>query len=311
MASKYDRVRQYGDSDGVRVLTPDASSEGYRVLMLLLFVVIVGSLVFAMALFFPPIAVLVGVGLVKYGFGQRTEGAWIRDTPEEPVRSVSAGTSAVSGTVVTADEGGMTAPFTDEECVVARWDVTAGTGDDRTLAQSTESVPFFVDDGTGRLLVRPDPGETHFFFGRGDFTDDTPGIAYLLGAMAGGAEQVIVEPGAPLPARVAAFLDEREIASPRGKLEVTQRLLRPGEDVYVFGPVGVRDGEGVAANDGNLVAAPSASPVDESAPEFLVSTVSPRKLAARRWWFRLPVALGCCFVLFGGIWTILIVWLLL
>ena len=53
----------------------------------------------------------------------------------------------------------MTAPFSDEDCVVAAYEVEEydSSGDDSswdTLEQGILSCPVFVHDGTGELLSR-------------------------------------------------------------------------------------------------------------------------------------------------------------
>lgn len=55
----------------------------------------------------------------------------------------------------------MRAPFSDDECVLAEWEIEecdeSGKGSRwRTEGSGTLSVPFYVDDGTDRVLVRPD-----------------------------------------------------------------------------------------------------------------------------------------------------------
>jgi hypothetical protein len=87
------------------------------------------------------------------------EGRRIASQEITPIARLGPGPAAISGTARPADEGPLSAPLTERECVAAthRISETAGKDDaEPFLAEGTESVPFYADDGAGEVLVRPD-----------------------------------------------------------------------------------------------------------------------------------------------------------
>lgn len=100
--------------------------------------------------------------VIYWGFQTYQFARVIRDTAPEPVRSVSMGRTEVRGRVV-PDERVYDQPFTEGRCVYGEYEVEeyreSSDDDDskswETIGSGTFGVPFYIDDGTGRILVEP------------------------------------------------------------------------------------------------------------------------------------------------------------
>jgi len=225
-----------------------------------------------------------GYAVIRRGFELRRQRQLIRDTPTEEVESVSMGPSELAGTARPHD-GTLTAPFSEVPCLLARWRVEEyrDDGDDdggswRTIASGLESVPFVLDDGTGRLLVEPH--------------DD---VEFAVSE----EPRLDVDVDETPPDRVAAFLAEQDVpvepqdwellegvdfGTEEGDRRYYQELLQPGEHVYVFGTVQPDE----AAPDG--VAVRKVTDGSRAEPLFLLGDKPAAEIAADRKWalWRLP-----------------------
>lgn len=197
---------------------------------------------------------LIGVGLMRKAFRLRKQRNLVRETPTEDVESVSLGQSELQGTARPGEAGTITAPFSDEECLVAEWRVeeyrvtedSDGNEDGswHRKAHGVEHVPFYVDDGTGQLLVRPDERVIY------EITED---------------EEERIEVGVnQSPSSAIREFEKRngiEVASGNeshgghreGDRRYFQNLIQPGEQTYVFGVVQLRDDRRSSVNQENLV----------------------------------------------------------
>ncbi len=111
------------------------------------------------------IVFLGGAYLVWVGFRRWRQRTLMQDTPTENAQSLSVGPSELSGTAVPADEP-MSAPFSDDDCVVAEYEVEEydTSGDNNTWDTVDSDVlfrPFYVEDSTGKVLVRPHEEATY------------------------------------------------------------------------------------------------------------------------------------------------------
>lgn len=68
-------------------------------------------------------AFVAGIWLIRKGTERWRQRRLIRETPTEAVEALTTGPSAITGTAVTADRGPTSAPFSDEDCVVARYEI--------------------------------------------------------------------------------------------------------------------------------------------------------------------------------------------
>lgn len=242
------------------------------------------------------VALLGGGWLVRVGFRRRRQRSLMEDTPTEQAESLSMGPSEIQGTASLPDGGPAQAPFTDDECVVAKWKIEEyredrdddGGGSWTTVEAGVRQIPFYVDDGTGAALVRPYEDATYDLEGE-DWTT------------------VEVDSSSNGPEPVQAFVDGTEsVDYPSngggrdGDRRYKQNLIRPDEDVYVFGTVQPLD-DGTVGTDNvdNLVI----EKVDEDDPRmepmFMISDDSERDLVSKRRWALWRIPVGVVFVVFG------------
>ncbi|WP_254837774.1 DUF3592 domain-containing protein [Natronomonas marina] len=236
------------------------------------------------------VVALGGLGLVKTGFTRRKQRTLMRDTPTEDVEALSVGPSEVKGSALAAD-GPIQAPFSDEECVVADYEIEEYDDNDddpgnwHTVESGVLHTPFLVDDGTGRVRVEPHDEATY------ELDPDDWTTTY-------------VDSGDRGPAPVQQFVDATEglsyPADATGKdndRRYKQNLVRDKESVYVFGTAQPRDGDVGGSNADRLVVRKVGE--DDALEEtmFLISDDEEADLVDRREWagWRLPV---------GGLFTV-------
>ncbi|HEX3846169.1 MAG TPA: GIDE domain-containing protein, partial [Steroidobacteraceae bacterium] len=97
--------------------------------------------------------------------------AWIKsrlvaDTPTSRIRSAAQGYAALCGRALPADETAIKGPLTGRPCTWWRYEIEERryTGRSRswcTVGSDTSSVPFVLDDGTGRCLIDPRGAEVY------------------------------------------------------------------------------------------------------------------------------------------------------
>lgn len=233
-----------------------------------------------------PVTVVVGIVLVAVGTfsvargrKRRHQKATIEGTETTDLLRMTPGPVEVVGRAEPGDDGPMRAPFSDDDCLVAYWEIEEWEESGKHSSWRTEgsgylSRPFYVDDGTDRALVRPE-GAT--------FEVDSD------------AERVIEVGADEEPARpIREFLDlESTPGDPDraliqaldwgqqvGDRKYRQDLIRPGEQVYVHGTatrVGAREFGG---NDFEIVVAADDGHAD--ADLFLVSDRSEDDLVSAR-----------------------------
>lgn len=213
--------------------------------------------------------VVIGALVMRDAFRRRKQRQLIEETPTEEIESLTLGPSEVKGTVVAGEEP-LRAPFSEDDCVIARWKVEQyhydhedNRGEWREVRSGVECVPFYVDDGTGRLRVEPDEDVVY------EIEKDTEPMFE-------------VDARQRPPEAVGTFFRDRgfsPVESLRSTLDLPggftfnrgggfsfglgdrhsgdrryyQHLIRPDEDVYVFGTVQLRDGVRSADNAENLL----------------------------------------------------------
>ncbi|MFW5983761.1 MAG: DUF3592 domain-containing protein [Halobacteria archaeon] len=247
------------------------------------------------------IAIFGGVWLVRTGIRRRKQRTLIKDTPTEEVESLSIGTSEIKGNAVISDLETLRAPFSEDDCVIAEYEVEEYHDNDdeaggswRTVEIGVLHTPFYVDDGTGRVLVEPDDEATYDL----DPEDETT---------------VYVDSSEKGPEPVRRFVETEDIGFPADRSgkdndrRYRQNLILPEESVYVFGTVERRDGVSSARNEDALVVGGDGALEDEM---FMISDDEEADLIERREWalWRLPVgglflvvALAVFLVVFGPV----------
>lgn len=150
----------------------------------------------------------------------------VRETPTTDAADVSVGeTVEVYGTAKASDHGTHKAPFSHDDCLVCEYEVIEKSGKDEVVDSGTAGVPFYVDDGTGKVLVDPEDAKLKMPL-------DT---------------EKEVESQKPPSELQGGYVDVgvNEVDS-----EYRERYLEPGKEVYVYGDAVGSDGEDVVVNRG-------------------------------------------------------------
>lgn len=120
--------------------------------MLLAFVTHDLNLDFALA-----VAFLAGLYLFLKGFRVYREYHVLADTPEEPIRSIAMGLVHIHGKA--KGEKLVNGPVTNTPCLFYKVDIEAyktdskGNGSWSHVATDADGAPFYLEDGTGRVLM--------------------------------------------------------------------------------------------------------------------------------------------------------------
>jgi hypothetical protein len=234
-----------------------------------------------------------GAGLVTTGFTRRKQRTLMRNTPTEDVESMAVGPSQVKGSALAADGDPFPAPYSDDDSVVAEYEVEEYHEDDdggnwNTVAWGVVHTPFFVDDGTGRVLVEPHDEATF------DLDPDD-------------RETVDIDSSERGPEPVQRFVERTEDVSypadapgSENDRRYHQTLIRDKESVYVFGTARPRDGDNRGGSNPDRLAIRHV--VDDDALEgtmFLISDDAEAGLVDRREWAGLRIPAGGGFVVLG------------
>jgi hypothetical protein len=235
------------------------------------------------------VTVVGGVWLIRVGFRRRKQRALMEDTPTEQVQSLSIGPSEIKGKAVTAELEPGPAPFSNEKSVVAKYEIREYDDDSdddggswQTIEEDVLHKPFYLDDGTGSVLIRPDD-ETIF-----DLDPDDWSETYVDSSNRG-------------PEPIQEFVEGHDdISFPKnagGKdndRKYRQNLIKDGESAYVFGTVHPRETDQIergAANEDRVAVQKTAEDSSLSEPMYMISDDSEKSLTNRREWalWRLPV----------------------
>lgn len=237
-------------------------------------------------------AILLGLGFVLTGVQHHREGGRIEGAPLTPIEDLEPGPVAVEGTARPTDDGSVQTPFSGREALAVEYRLREAMGKNRQtptkLAEGDERVPFYVDDGTGRVLVRPEAAdlelerEEEFRVPR----DERP-----------------PEPAERFLARRADIGDPTEPAM--GALQPTvgtryfrEWLLEPGEEVYVFGKA--THEQGSEFEEGDLEICEGAAGGHPNPTTFVVADRGEAEVAGgHRSGGRLAVVLGLALVAIG------------
>jgi hypothetical protein len=228
---------------------------------------------------FGVVCLAVGAFAIARGRTQRHQRLTIEGTETTDALRVTPGPVELVGRAEPAEDGPLRAPFSDEDCLAAYWEIEEWEESGKHSSWDTEgsgylSTPFYVDDGTDRVLVRPD-GATFDIDRHAESVvevgaDEEPprAIREFL--------ELESTPGDP----DRAFIRALDWGQQVGDRKYRQDLLRPGEQVYVHGTatrVGARE---FGDNDFEVVAA-----ADDGYPDadlFLISDRSEDELVSAR-----------------------------
>jgi hypothetical protein len=168
-----------------------------------------------------PLVLVAGTGLYWFarGFRDLRTARRLRDMPTARVRSLPQGSVELSGTAHSAEPA--TAPFTGKACAYYEAEVLEHRRSGKrsrwvTRHREASSLPFWLDDGTGRVCVLPAGAETHLPL---DYHEEFSGFGSLPGA----AEQALARWGIG-----GGFLS-------RERLRLRERRIDLGCPVFVYG----------------------------------------------------------------------------
>lgn len=238
-----------------------------------------------------------GLYLIWKGFTLRRQREYIQETPTAEIESVSIGPAELIGTA-RPENGPLQAPFSDEECLVARWEVEEWHQTDdssywKTIDEGVDFTDFSIDDGTGTMFVDP-----------------TQAAEYVLTS---GQDRVVrVDVDEPEPSTIQRFvardgtpgdasnvLSVVDLGNQSGDRRYRQNLLSPGDEAYVYGAV---RRESTGDGEARLVVGAPTEGVDTGL--FMISDERESTLLDRRRWallWRLPAGAALAALGVGGL----------
>jgi len=241
---------------------------------------------------FPVMGFYVGWLMLLHGFDRYRRYNLIRNTPTAAVRAVPMGRVEVKGRVhPLSDDELVAAPFTGVRCVVFECRVEEYHEDDdgghwETIHRRREAPPFYLRDETGALAVEAHDATWSFEEDyRETFREDER------------------------PDRIARYVEEH--AGEEGLLDVdwlggekqrfTERVLEPGDELYVLGAARPASDASVHLPHGVEAIVKR----DRAADVFLLSDAPEAELLSTRWWTGL-INLGGGMVLVPGCGAVLL-----
>ena len=223
---------------------------------------------------------LTGIGIagVGYGYRRRRQRAAIASVETTDALRVTPGPAEVYGTAEPTDDGSMRAPFSEGGCLLAEWKVeeweeSGKHASWRTEGTGTLTVPFYVADDTGQVLVRPGGAAVEL---SGDWETTEVGIDETPPGQIREFTEMDSTPGDPDEALIGTL----DWGTQVGDRRYHQRVLRPGEAVYVHGTATRVESERFGGDDFEIVA--GADDGDPDSDVFLVADSTESALLARR-----------------------------
>lgn len=206
-----------------------------------------------------------GLGIGAYSWILQNRKRLIESIPTSSIRSLALGLVEISGRTQATGEL-LSSPFGDLPCVFYTYLVEeqVGTGKTKrwdTVAKGTSELPFYVNDGTGRVLVVPHSAELMF-------PDERTYRQNWIGE---------------LPPTTVAGLHRLGISSKswlgHRPLRCRETCILPDEQVYVLGTAREQD------DAGNLVENASRLYIGSSLDHhFIISDRSETELVSRLEW---------------------------
>ena len=153
----------------------------------------------------------------------------ILDTPLSRIHSASVGLVEITGTPIGPKT--LTAPVTTEPCYYYRvqaweWKESGNKHEWEQVLDESLCVPFFLEDGTGRILIDPQGAEMDV---HRSFFDE-------IGASFRSGRDLHYE-------NARSFLVKRGLVAYE-KIKIEERILQPGFPLFVFGTLGENPSRG-------------------------------------------------------------------
>lgn len=216
------------------------------------------------AIFLYGIGLLAGLGLIYTGFLNFRRRRLISDTPTSVIDSLAMGPVEVKGTVEAA-AGTIDAPF-GGECVISSYTIESPDPDDpgwNTVESDLQAKPFYIDDGSGKVLVNAYDIDDMALDLEFDGSDHE--IRRVINHDGSGEDmpeelvtfrQSIGREGTP-----DAFIGSK-------KRRYTQETLRPGDTVFAFGEATFPDSDTVGTTPNGSVEVPEADAANTQLQEL-------------------------------------------
>ncbi len=174
-------------------------------------------------------------GLVLFfkGFGLLQRKRLIQDIPRCTIRSAALGLVELSGTAT--GDSTLLSPLCQLDCLfyqITAWTLTGGDQYRhwKKVAEESLSVPFFIEDNTGRMLVDAKGADLQI---SPDYSEEYGGTSR---GTYGRAAAYVVEPELSVPEAVGHFLARHGI-SPDAAVKVEERSVKTGDRLFIVGTV--------------------------------------------------------------------------
>lgn len=251
---------------------------------------------------------VLGFVAIGAGFKSYRTGKLIYNTPTEKVQSMAVGRTELQGT---ARDAGLLLdqPFSNGKCLYYKYKVkerrkkttTDSDGNKKTkkrwktISSGEMAVPFYLDDGTGEVLVLANEGadfsissdntlKERFRKGKSppssyktfDTTVDVPDqLQDKVDTSRGRIRTFIRKLRGKDEEPTDLKLSKPSLGSTGRRRRYEQEVLPPGEDTYVFGSAEIRENP-MGANEERLTIQ-----VDDATGRFVVSDKGEEKLATK------------------------------
>jgi hypothetical protein len=178
-----------------------------------------------------------GLVLFYRGFGLLQRKRLIQDVPLSNIRSAALGLVEVSGTV--SGKETLLSPLCQVDCYfyqVTAYRLSGSSGEFqrwKKVAEESLSVPFCMDDGTGKLLVDAEGAELEI---PPDYSGEEGGEQYGGRGGIGPRLAAAMNPEISVSDAVAHFLARHGI-SHEGRVKVEERSVKAGDRLFIVGTV--------------------------------------------------------------------------
>ena len=173
------------------------------------------------------VAVAGGLYLFVRGFSVLARKRLLVNTPTSKIRSASLGLVEIGG--LATGPYTMSAPITGKACFLYETTVWQQRDSEKNhnwekVAEESLHLPFFLDDGTGQLLIAPDSAELDL---HRDFREEYSSSFFSTLD--------------DIPATVSNFLSRHGI-EPRRKIRVEERCVKPKNALFIVGTLAENPG---------------------------------------------------------------------
>jgi hypothetical protein len=169
------------------------------------------------------VAIAGGLYFFFLGFQLLARKRLLLATPSSKVRSAALGLVEVNG--VAAGPYTMPAPITGKPCFLyhtTAWQQRADKKEWEKVADETLHLPFFIDDGTGQLLIEPLGADLDLHH---DFREEYAASFFSSNFF---SNEAVVSP------RISVFLSRHGIV-PARRLRIEERLIEPEDALFIAG----------------------------------------------------------------------------